>query len=73
MGDKEGKRKALTHYARPGRPWLEDNPWNAELGASLGYRTFLMLHKHNEDFEPKGAIESVSGWNQLCDSILDMD
>lgn len=73
MYDPNSKVEALTKFGGFNHPWIEDKPSNAELGANMGYRSFLMLHKHNEDYEPVGNIESVSSWGQLCDIILDTD
>lgn len=73
MYDPDSKREWLEHYHKPGRIWLEDKPSNAEMGAEMGLRTFLMLHPHNENYEPINKIESVSSWVQLCDIILDTD
>jgi FMN phosphatase YigB (HAD superfamily) len=71
MYDPDSKRPWLEKYHQPGRIWIEDKPSNAEMGAEMGLRTFLMLHPHNEDYQPVNDIESVSSWVQLCDSLLD--
>lgn len=73
MYDPNSKFKDLCRFGGHGHPWIEDKPSNAELGAKLGYRSFLMSHKHNETYEPENEIESVKSWAQICDSILDTD
>ncbi len=71
MYDPDSKRKWLEHLGEPELPWIEDKPSNAELGAELGLRSFLMLHPHNEDYQPINKIESVNSWVELCDILLD--
>lgn len=73
MYDPDSKRAPLKRWQNLGIPWIEDRASNAELGAELGYRSFLISHPHNADHVPKGKIEVVSSWVQICDSILDTD
>lgn len=73
MYDPNAKRAALSEYKNSGLYWIEDSPPNAELGAELGLKPLLMLNDHNTDYEPKGNIERVSSWVQICDIILDTD
>lgn len=48
--------------------WVEDNPGNAELGASLGHRAFLLEVSHNVNVhsgEPKSGVVHVKDWDDL--------
>lgn len=48
--------------------WIEDKVMNAELGASLGYDTFLMEHGHN--MKARGDFKVVKNWEMIYDKIL---
>tara|TARA_B110000240_G_scaffold189654_1_gene229893 strand:+ start:149 stop:754 length:606 start_codon:yes stop_codon:yes gene_type:complete len=53
------KTKALEELSKkhPGAWWIEDKPENALVGLQFGFRTILMTHTYNKDFEcPEGMI-----------------
>lgn len=62
----ETKEHVLAGYSNA--IWVEDNPKNAELGARLGHRSFLMRASHNGNVhgvqDQKGVIH-VHGWEDL--------
>lgn len=62
----ESKEHVLTAYRNA--IWVEDNPKNAELGARLGHRAFLMKACHNGHVhgvaEQEGVVH-VEGWHDL--------
>ena len=71
MYDPDSKRDALAKYGGYGRYWIEDKPANAVLGTEYGYKSVLMSHLHNEEFdESEHGIKRVSGWSDICDLIL---
>lgn len=64
------KDEALGHAAvkYPGAVWIEDKIENADMGASLGFDTYLMEHAHNMNY--KGKARKVKNWEELYGLIL---
>jgi FMN phosphatase YigB (HAD superfamily) len=62
----EALKKAAEKY--PGAVWIEDKPENANVGASLGFDTYLMEHAHNMNY--KGKARVVKNWQELYGLIL---
>lgn len=53
-----------------GAIWVEDKPENAEDGASLGMRTFLINQTHNASYKPERSMERVNDWIGIYESLL---
>lgn len=62
----ESKEHVLKSYSNA--IWVEDNPKNAEMGARMGHRAFLMRASHNVDVhgvERQSGVAHVHGWDDL--------
>jgi len=71
MYDPNSKRAALLRWGVMGRVWIEDKPSNAVLGSTMGYNTYLMSHRYNEEFdEDEHGIERVNSWADICTNVL---
>jgi len=70
MSDPNSKVEILKQWRDRGLPWIEDKPSNAEIGATLGYDTFLVDHTYNQDFDTGKYIQRVNSWSDICNSIL---
>ena len=64
------KDEALAEAAAiyPGAVWIEDKPENADVGAKLGFYTFLVEHGHNMKYRGKARV--VKNWEELYKKIL---
>lgn len=69
MYDPNSKVNALKKFSGQNLPWIEDKVSNAELGVDMGYNTFLMTHKYNEDFDEGDEITRVDSWADICEII----
>lgn len=48
--------------------WIEDKVANAEVGAAVGYKTFLMEHGHN--MKARGDYTIVKNWEAIYNGII---
>ena len=62
------KHQALTAYSGTGCYWIEDKPENAMLGKSMGLRSILMEHPHNESYQ-NDSIPRVKNWREIYELI----
>lgn len=65
----ENKIPLLKSYTDISKFWIEDTPKNAEIGANLGYNTFLIDHLYNEYYKNDNIVR-VNNWKEICDIIL---
>jgi FMN phosphatase YigB (HAD superfamily) len=70
MYDPDSKRSFLSTHRDKGHYWIEDKPFNAELGSELGFDTLLIEHDYNKDYVPTNNMRSVKSWAAICDIIL---
>ena len=63
------KDQALVPYRDSGLIWVEDKPENAQLGADLGLKTFMIRHRYNANFSYCG-VKSVDNWAQIVNAIV---
>lgn len=67
----ESKEHVLAAYRNA--VWVEDNPSNAQMGADLGHRAFLLRAGHNVNVhgvrEQEGVVH-VSGWDDLTPLLV---
>ncbi len=50
--------------------WIEDKPSAAEEGNSVGHKTFLFRHGHNEHMSTTHEITRVDSWKEIYTSIV---
>jgi len=50
--------------------WIEDRPSSAEDGHSVGHKTFLFRHGHNEHMTTNHEITRVNSWKEIYNSIV---
>ena len=62
------KDEALEKYKDSGLYWIEDKPANADLGHTLGLKSILVHHDHNEHHEC--AYPMVKNWKQIYKIII---
>lgn len=62
------KDAALEPYRDSGQWWIEDKWENARLGASLGLRSLVMDHPHNQQYSDS-RIRRVADWSEIVDAI----
>lgn len=65
----EDKTQALERYEGSGFVWVEDKPENANIGAEMGVRSFLMSHQYNLDAVLHEDVIRVRDWKELYDNI----
>lgn len=61
------KDDALKKYQNSGLYWVEDKPENADLGHTLGLKSILMYHDHNQHH--KCVYPVVKNWKQIYNII----
>ena len=62
------KDEALKPYESTGCWWIEDKPENAMVGKSMGLRSILMEHPHNESYQ-NDSIPRVKNWREIYELI----
>jgi hypothetical protein len=66
------KKHTLEQWQDTGTWWIEDLPYNAQLGADLGLKTLLVDHTYNRDMiDPR--ITRVADWKHIVKHITDHD
>jgi FMN phosphatase YigB (HAD superfamily) len=70
MNNPDSKRPMLESYENTGLPWIEDKPFNANMGAELGLNTFLIDHPHNAEAVLHDSVKRVNSWAEICDALV---
>jgi hypothetical protein len=65
------KTEALKRYEGSGFVWVEDKLENANLGAQMGLRSFLINHPYNEMGVVHDDVTRVNNWKEICEHIAD--
>lgn len=65
------KDEILAERCWRGTYWVEDKIENAQIGAKLGLKTFLMQHEFNMNEENLGDIIEVKNWEQISNYVVD--
>lgn len=63
------KTEALKRYEDSDFVWIEDKPQNAEVGAKLGLRSFLINRPYNIDYDLNEDVIRVNNWKELYEHI----
>ena len=63
------KTEALKRYEGSGFIWVEDKPQNAEAGAKLGLRSFLINRPYNIDYNANKDVTRINNWKELCEYV----
>ena len=63
------KTEALKRYEDSDFIWVEDKPQNAEAGARLGLRSFLINRNYNEDYCLTEDVTRINNWKELYDYV----
>lgn len=71
LGCGDDKDEALEPYKDSGLYWVEDKPENADLGASLGLKSLLMKHNHNEDGCHYKSVKTVNNWKEIYEMVAE--
>jgi len=66
----KSKSSMLKQYENSGKWWIEDHPDNASLGVTMGLKTILMDHPHNQKVSDP-AIIRVKTWRDITNLILE--
>lgn len=63
------KTEALKRYEDSEFIWVEDKPENAEVGARLGLKSFLLTHPYNINYnaETNKEVTRVRNWKAIYD------
>ena len=63
------KTEALKRYEDSEFIWVEDKPENAEVGARLGLKSFLLTHPYNINYnaETNKEVTRVRNWKDIYD------
>lgn len=64
------KDEALELYRGTGLWWIEDKIVNCQVGTSLGLKSLLMEHEHNDDYEDP-EIPRVRSWKEIYEIVVD--
>lgn len=70
----ESKEHALERYRGSDFVWVEDRLENANIGAQMGLRSFLINHPYNENPAREGIhpdVIRVNNWKAIYDYIAD--
>ncbi len=71
IGDPKYDFLASRYGENSGAFWVEDKAENAEDGAKLGMKTYLMHCSHNIDFDFRYPITRVLNWEEIYHDITD--
>ena len=63
------KKETLERYRDSDFVWVEDKLENANLGAKMGLRTFLINHPYNEIGVLHDNVIRVNNWKEIYDHI----
>jgi len=63
------KTEALRRYENSDFVWVEDKPENAEVGAKLGLRSFLINRPYNLDYNVNSDVVRVNNWKEIYEHI----
>lgn len=69
LGCGEDKTAALSEYKGSGMIWLEDHMGNANVGASLGLKSFLFEREYNRAPLKTENFIRIKNWKQLSGLI----
>ena len=65
------KKETLERYRDSDFVWVEDKLENANLGAKMGLRTFLINHPYNEIGVLHDNVIRVNNWKEIYDHIAE--
>lgn len=68
----ESKRDSLFRFAGGFNVWIEDHIGNAQLGASMGFKTFLMDHEYNKTAKDI-AYTRINDWEDIYKYIKNLE
>ena len=63
------KTEALKRYEDSEFIWIEDKPENAEVGAKLGLKSFLLNQPYNKYYNVNDNVTRVKNWKDLYEWI----
>lgn len=63
------KTEALKRYEDSEFIWVEDKPENAEVGAKLGLKSFLLNQPYNKYYNVNDNVTRVKNWKDLYEWI----
>lgn len=67
VGGSAFKREHLTRYNDNGAIWVDDSVKNVEMGASLGYDSYLYDNLHNRHYN--GVLPRIKSWEHIYNII----
>lgn len=65
------KKESLERYRDSDFVWVEDKLGNANLGAKMGLRSFLINHPYNEMGVAHNDVTRVNNWKEIYEHIAD--